>query len=521
MKIKLFILALLTLPVVSCTQEIDIAEPAPAEQEEKKVTISATLSPKTRVSYDGMGTLAWETGDQLLLAGYDGNMYKGSSTFTYVANSGNKFSGEAIDGATTYKAYYAATFTLDGSGNVQLPDNFWEQTQAGNSSTAHLATKLLLSDTDANPLTQSFTLDSPCSIIKFDLSGIPADVGALDTLIWTVETASGPKSMKLKVTDVTFSASVTSLTAFLAFDPAVMDIKTNGEFKITLVGERTCKWSTSSTNGKDYLAKHRYTATVDSEWALMPQFKFTINLTGATTYKIYQKSAAPIPANLEIDWGDGTAITKVSKNSTPGTNFASHNYTSAGSRTITIYSDQADPSVKQMPQITFYSLNPNVGNLLTAVLTPFPNMEATDFKECFYKCDQLTSISKDLFRYNTQATTFYRCFFECKELTSVPEDLFKYNTQATNFYRCFHSCWKLVLIKGIFPDPSENADFFVGRTMNFDRCFYNVGFYTTAGTAPELWKFTGGGNGGATTWTTYQCFKGANLTNPDIPTGWK
>ncbi len=527
MKFKLFTLAFLALLTASCTQDIII--PEPTEKEEETVIINATI-PETRVTYDDSdtpgsgGTLAWEETDQLLLVGFDGTTYKGTANFTWTG-TGNQFSGTAVPGATTYKAYYpAAAVTLDANGNLQpFADDFWQQEQIGNNTKTHLRNKLLLFDEVANLIDQPFTLTFKSSIIRFKLSNIPSDLGAPKKIIWTVETVTGgaTRSAILDIKEYTHTSGA-ELTAYLAFDPAVMtNVDASGEFKISLIGDKSYEWSTTSS-GKNYAAGNRYKATVSGDWTqIWTEFKFTINLTSATTYKLYQKSAAPIPANLDIDWGDGD-ITTINKDATPGTNFASHYYNSVGTRTITIKSDQADPSEKQMPQITFYSLNPGVGNLLTAVLTPFPNMGATDFKECFYKCDQLTSIAKDLFRYNTQATTFYRCFYECKQLTSVPEDLFKYNTQATNFYNCFHSCWELVLIKGIFPDPSENDDFFVGRTMNFERCFYNVGYYTTAGTAPELWMFTGGGGTtGQTTWTTYQCFKGANLTNPDIPTSWK
>jgi len=60
--------------------------------------------------------------------------------------------------------------------------------------------------------------------------------------------------------------------------------------------------------------------------------------------------------------------------------------------------------------------------------------------------------------------------------------------------------------------------------MSFGYCFYNVGSEpsATAGTAPELWRFTGGGNGGATTWYISSCFKNANVTNYNaIPNNWE
>lgn len=102
MKFKLIIPALLALLVVGCTRNMDL--PEPAEQEGEIVTIRATIPAETRVAYTDSdipgsgGSLAWQTGDQLLLAGYDGTTYIGSSILTW--DSGDAFSGSAIPGAT-------------------------------------------------------------------------------------------------------------------------------------------------------------------------------------------------------------------------------------------------------------------------------------------------------------------------------------------------------------------------------------------------------------------------------------
>ena len=266
MKLKLYIIALLTLTAVSCTK--DIILPEPETKGDKIVTISATISPETRVAYnDTTLKLSWESGDQLLLAGYDGTTYKGSKTFTWSGN-GSTFQGSAVDGATTYKAYYPATVTLDGNGNVQLDDTFWQQTQNGDNTTTHLSNKLLLFDVDANPLNQTFNLVLNNSIIRFKLNGIPANVGTLQKLIWTVETAQGAKSMTLNVTGVTFSSSRDSITAFLAFNPTVMQIAPGGKVKITLSGNQSCQWSTTVANPKNYIIGNRYKATVNIGWTL-------------------------------------------------------------------------------------------------------------------------------------------------------------------------------------------------------------------------------------------------------------
>ena len=74
--------------------------------------------------------------------------------------------GTTVPDATTYKAYYPGCLTLDETtGEVQLPANFWGQTQNGNNTTAS-QNKLLLFDETAKPISQTFTLNDKSSIIK-------------------------------------------------------------------------------------------------------------------------------------------------------------------------------------------------------------------------------------------------------------------------------------------------------------------------------------------------------------------
>ena len=264
MKLKLFSITLLAIMVAGCTLE---PIPEPEKEMGKMVTITATISPETRVAYDDVNRkLAWETGDTLLLAGYDGTTYKGSEKYHWT--SGNSFQGIEVPGATTYKAYYPGEkVTLDANGNVQLAGTFWQQTQSGNGTTAHLSKKLLLYDEEANPLSETFSLVMKNSIIRFDLTNVPQEVGELGEVVWTVETATGFfKSMILNVTGVTFSATNSSLTAFLAFDPTVMKIAANGKVSVTLCGSKWYQWSTTVAAGKTYTAGNRYKATVSSGW---------------------------------------------------------------------------------------------------------------------------------------------------------------------------------------------------------------------------------------------------------------
>ena len=55
--------------------------------------------------------------------------------------------------------------------------------------------------------------------------------------------------------------------------------------------------------------------------------------------------------------------------------------------TITITTDEVDPTVKQMPQLIFFNQDSYARDeQLTAILDPFPNMGATDFSVCFAVC---------------------------------------------------------------------------------------------------------------------------------------
>ena len=146
---------------------------------------------------------------------------------------------------------------------MQLADNFW-QTQRKHT-TAHLRNKLPLDET-ANPLNQTFSLVLKSSIIRFDLTNVPQEVGTLSHIDWTEETATGVfKSMTLHVTGVTFSATNSSLTAYLSFDPAAMKIIAGGKYMVALYGEQLSFQSNTVTTEKNYAAGDRYKGTI-SNW---------------------------------------------------------------------------------------------------------------------------------------------------------------------------------------------------------------------------------------------------------------
>jgi hypothetical protein len=228
--------------------------------------------------------------------------------------NGNTFNG--IDkGAAKYKAYYPGDIiTLDANGNVQLPANFWEQTQIGTNTTAHLRNKLLLFDEEANPLNQIFTLALKSTIIKFNLSNIPTSVGTLQKVVWTLETATGVfQSMTLNVNNVTFSTGTTDLTAFLSFNPTIMKIAANGKVRITLLGNQPYVWSTTVTTAKNYTAGKRYTGT-SSSWKLNNPLNFlaesNVNSTG--TGFVADRTACNVSGYFT--WSDAVTRFNTNKN---------------------------------------------------------------------------------------------------------------------------------------------------------------------------------------------------------------
>ncbi len=502
MRIKLFIFALITLLVTSCARE-NLHEPA--LEESRFVTISATLEPQTRVFYDdATRKLSWQDNDELLLVGYQAEAFKGKSKFKYSKN-GNNFSGQSVEGADAYRAYYPASYTtLDENGRIQcLNDAFWQQTQDGNNNAAHIGNKMFLSDEVPTPINQPFQLSTRSSIIKFILNNIPDNLGTLRKLVWTVETTTegDPKSATLNLTNI--PEGTTSLTAFLAFDPSVYILAAGGKIKITLIGDVTYEWSATSGNGKEYQAGMRYNATSNGPWNIAHnKFSYVIDVKNKNTkYEIFQKDASSTsPANLTIVWGDSSPNTTIVKGASLAKTIATHTYSQGGIYEIEIYSDQTDPSIKQMHQITFQGNGNSGDDFLKEVLTPFPNMGATDFSSTFVNC---------------------------QKLTTIPAGLFANNPDAISFNSCFSGCKNLVLREDIFPLPSSNPDYFAGKKMDFTLCFNMVGFNynTKTGTAPELWNYTGAGVTGnqSQQWVVTDAFKKADkLTNYNsIPSSWK
>ena len=449
------------------------------DKQDGKMTIHAATGQQsdTRVAYEdgaaGMdGKLTWQTGDRLTVV-----RMKGGSCVNYAddyqyngtdgATSG-PFTGTAISNAgdswTIYSPHTVTVNTSDGTATLPMTG----QTQTADGSTSHLRNYLLLSSEGIADLSADFTLAMKGSIMKFDLSNVPAEVGKLTNLVWTVETTGGTRCLTLGFAPgaVTFADGKRTLTAYLAFMPGEMAVKAGGKFTVTLTGDKTYRAETTIDGGKTYAAGMRYTAAIDGNSSMSWEEKAVMALTvkvsnGNLSFNIPFPESGNTPAELTVDWGDDTPPTTVASGTALSSNDDfNHAYAAAGTYTLTIMSGQTDKTQQQIPSITFdQRANDSNALKLISIDTPLLNTQAMVFSRCFFGCTSLSSIPSGLFDKNTLATNFGSCFSGCTSLSSIPTGLFK-NTLATSFNRCFSGCTSLSSIPtGLFDNNTQATDF--------------------------------------------------------------
>ena len=462
----------------------DTVRTLPGKQDGKMTIHAATgRQSDTRVAYeDGAvgvdGKLTWQAGDHLTVV-----RMKGGSCVNYAddyqyngtdgATSG-PFTGTAISNAgdswTIYSPHTVTVNTSDGTATLPMTG----QTQTADGSTSHLRNYLLLSSEGIADLSADFTLAMKGSIMKFDLSNVPAEVGKLTNLVWTVETTGGTRCLTLSFAPgaVTFADGKRTLTAYLAFMPGEMAVKAGGKFTVTLTGDKTYRAETTIDGGKTYAAGMRYTAAIDGSsmsWEEKAVMALTVKVSnGNLSFNIPFPESGNTPAELTVDWGDDTPPTTVASGTALSSNDDfNHAYAAAGTYTLTITSGQTDKTQQQIPAITFNQRVDNSNALkLISIDTPLLNTQAMSFGDCFNSCASLSSIPSGLFDNNTQVMSFSTCFYYCTSLSSIPAGLFDKNTQAMRFNRCFSGCTSLSSIPtGLF-DKNTLA-------MNFNACFDN------------------------------------------------
>lgn len=257
--------------IISCSSNEELTDEITNTSKDELITITVGTGAdtNTRVSYDddkvgssNEDALKWEEGDKLLVAGYANGTLKGKEIYFInegVGKTKASFTGTAIEGATTYNVYYPSSVTVDEpTGGATFSPS--AQTQNGNNNTVHLRDNIFLQAINVTDL-NDITLEMKSSIMKFELSNIPTDIGSLKSLIWIVETDNGSKNMVLNLSSI---ADNQALSAYLSFISEEMSVKTNGKFTVILQGDKLYKAEREIISGKKYEAGNRYTAKIDN-----------------------------------------------------------------------------------------------------------------------------------------------------------------------------------------------------------------------------------------------------------------
>ena len=446
----------------------------------EKMTIHATTGQQsgTRVAYEdgaaGMnGKLTWQKGDRLTVVRMNGSDYVAyADDYEYGGTEGatsGPFTGTAItDAGNSWTIYYPHTVAVSTYyDTVTLP--MTGQTQTADGNTDHLRNYLLLSSTGIKDLDAGFDLEMQNSIMKFEFSNVPAEVGELTRLVWAAETETDSHirythylMLNFAPGAVTFDADKHTLTAYLAFMPEEMKVKTGGKFTVMLMGDKTYLAETTIDGGKTYAAGMRYTAVVDGtsmKWEEKAVMIFTVRPDNSNhQFNIPFPESGTTPAELTVDWGDGTTPTTVASGTALSSKDAfCHSYSSRYvNYNIIITSGQTDKTLQQTPPFG-YDRRGSRGNLIS-IDTPLLNTAETDFGSCF-RSYALRSIPEDLFANNPQATNFSYCFCSCISLRSIPEGLFAHNPQATNFSYCFSETRLQSIPEDLFANNPQATDF--------------------------------------------------------------
>ena len=445
----------------------------------EKMTIHATTGQQsgTRVAYEdgaaGMnGKLTWQKGDRLTVMRMNGSDYVAhADDYEYGGTDGatsGPFTGTAITGAgNSWTIYYPHTVAVNTYyATVTLP--MTGQTQTADGNTDHLRNYLLLSSTGIKDLDAGFDLEMQNSIMKFEFSNVPAEVGELTRLVWAAETETDSHircthylMLNFAPGAVTFDTDKHTLTAYLAFMPEEMKVKTGGKFTVMLMGDKTYLAETTIDGGKTYAAGMRYTAVVDGtsmKWEEKAVMIFTVRPVG-DQFNIPFPESGTTPAELTVDWGDGTTPTTVASGTALSSKDAfCHSYPlTYVNYNIIITSGQTDKTLQQIPPFG-YSNRRDSREKLVSIDTPLLNTAETDFGSCF-SYYALRSIPEDLFAHNPQATNFSYCFCSCTSLRSIPEGLFAHNPQATNFSYCFSETRLQSIPEDLFANNPQATDF--------------------------------------------------------------
>ena len=252
------------------------------------------------------------------------------------------------------------------------------------------------------------------------------------------------------------------------FLPAITELAMATAYK-TILGEKPTYYnfagygSATTTVEKTNPASYTLISTVEVD-----SMRFTVEVeSGNLGFSIPFPESGNTPANITVDWGDGTAVVAVPKGTTLAAGDAfQHTYAVTGTYIITITSD-ATTDKQQIPVLKFEQRTGSYNtNKLVSLETALLNMDYFNLNNTFKSCEKLTTIPGNLFEKNTKATYFSSCFENCIALQTIPENLFGKNTVAKDFGYCFATCSALKTIPEKLFENNTAA-------TNFGYCFYN------------------------------------------------
>ena len=252
-------------------------------------------------------------------------------------------------------------------------------------------------------------------------------------------------------------------------------------------------------------------------------FIFNVTVNSGTEITLPLANYGSLTPTITVDWGDSSGITTI----TSATSLSrKHTYSTTGTYSITIRGFLPSftvnnsslirsyiTSIVQFGTVGFRKLDFYGCTNLTSIpssssmsgaggytglstvidfsffaastgLTAIPTdlfqyaVDALVFTSAF-QFSKITSISANIFQYNTKVTSFSSTFLACTLLTSVVSTLFDTNTAVTDFSKAFQNCRALTNVLAFTNNTSVttfNNTYYMGSTSN-----------ALSGTAPTLW----------------------------------
>lgn len=215
-------------------------------------------------------------------------------------------------------------------------------------------------------------------------------------------------------------------------------------------------------------------------------FTFTIDTTKNTANTSDNTFIIPFTAgtyaslsgvNVGISWGDGQVT--IIRDGIFNQENCTHEYAEPGVYQIAIKSEN-DTAPKFNFHDNYKDVNNNPLKLISTKTGIIPQIDINGneiiidtFKDTFYTCLNLNSITADLFKNcpNVTSRAFYDTFYSCYALTTIPANLFRYNTKVADmgFYCTFASCFNLKNIPANLFRYNVNVGY-MGFARTFDYC---------------------------------------------------